>query len=204
MRVYVILLALISLAGCAGMGSNAKNEAGLTDARAKISLGRCDDNLVSDLRRYKAPELEQQAAYVCLQQGEVSAVEQLLKDYSKRHATPPYPDYSAYLLALAQLARFEMIADDPLKRLAEGRKAHAQLTEFVRGYPDSDYRDGVAPRLFSLMEDMAKSEYQVAMAALEQGDQVNGAARMRYVNRHYSQTSAGREAAAWLKNSQSD
>lgn len=204
MRVYVALLVLMSLAGCAGVGSHAKNEAGLTDARAKISLGRCDDNLVSDLRRHKAPELEQQAAYVCLQQGEVSAVEQLLKDYSKRHATPPYPDYSAYLLALAQLARFEMVADDPPKRLMEGRKAHDELTEFVRSYPDSDYRDGVAPRLFRLMEEMAQTEYQIAMTALENGDGENGAARLRYVARHYGQTNAGRDAAAWIKNNQSN
>lgn len=204
MRVYAVLIVLAGLAGCAGTGSHSGNEAGLTDARAKISLGRCDDGLVADLRRHKAPELEQQAAYVCLQQGELDAVGMLLKGYSQRHAKAPYPDYSAYLLALAQMARFELTADDQPKRLQEGRKAHAQLTEFVRSYPESEYRTEVAPRLRTVLEDMAQTEYQLATQALEQGDRQAGIARMDYVSRSYSQTAAGRDAVAWLSNNQAD
>ncbi len=204
MRVYAVLLVLAGLAGCAGTGSQSADEAGLTDARAKISLGRCDDGLVADLRRHKAPELEQQAAYVCLQQGELEAVEKLLKDYSQRHASPPYPDYSAYLLALAQLTRFELSADEPLKRLQEGRKAHTQFAEFVRSYPESEYRNEVAPRMHAVLELMAQAEYQLATQALEQGDGQTGIARMQYLNRSYSQTAAGRDATTWLSNNQQD
>ena len=88
MRLFVVLMLLVGLTGCAGMGPQQEGEAGLVDARAKISMGRCDNGLVADLRRHKAPELEQQAAYICLQQGEVVAVEALLKDYRKRHVDP--------------------------------------------------------------------------------------------------------------------
>lgn len=198
MRSYVLLLLLAGLTGCAGMASQQGNEAGLADARAKISLGRCDDGLVADLRRHKAPELEQQAAYVCLQQGEIVAVESLLQDYTKRHVNPPYPDYSAYLLALAQYARFELMAEEDAMRLQEGRKVHARFAEFVRRYPDSEYRSEVAPHLYELLQAMAVSEYRLAMQAIEAGDLQTGEARMRYIARHYAHTESGRNANQWL------
>ncbi|EZQ20309.1 hypothetical protein CF98_01100 [Halopseudomonas bauzanensis] len=189
---------MAGLAGCASTGSQQRQEEGLVDARAKISMGRCDTKLISDLRQHQAPELEQQAAYVCLQQGEVVAVETLLNDYQKRHVEPPYPDYSAYLLTLAQYARFEMTADDDALRLKEGRKVHAQFADFVRRYPDSDYRTEVAPRLHELLEDMAGAEYRLAMQAAEAGDRQTAEQRMNYIARHYAHTASGREANAWL------
>jgi len=198
MRSCVLLLLLAGLTGCAGMASQQGNETGLTDARAKISLGRCDNGLVADLRRYKAPELEQQAAYVCLQQGEVAAVETLLQDYAKRHVDPPYPDYSAYLVALAQYGRFELAAEDDAMRLQEGRKVHARFAEFVQRYPESEYRSEVAPRLYELLQEMAVTEYRLAMQAVEAGDLQAGEARMRYIARYYPHTESGRNANEWL------
>lgn len=198
MRLCVVLLLLAGLAGCASTGSQQRHEEGLIDARAKISMGRCDTKLVADLRRHKAPELEQQAAYVCLQQGEVVAVETLLEDYQKRHVEPPYPDYSAYLMTLAQLARFEMTTDDDALRLKEGRKVHARFADFVRRYPESDYRTEVAPHLHELLEEMAGAEYRLAMQAVEAGDRQTAEQRMGYIARYYSHTESGREANAWL------
>lgn len=198
MRLCVVLMLLVGLTGCAGMGSSQQTEAGLVDARAKISMGRCDNDLVADLRRHKAPELEQQAAYICLQQGEVVAVEALLKDYRQRHVDPPYPDYSAYLMTLAQYARFEMTEDDDALRLKEARKVHAQFAEFVRDFPESDYRAEIAPRLNELLEEMAGAEYRLALKAIEAGDGQIGEQRMRYVARYYPHTNPGRDANAWL------
>ncbi|CEA02128.1 Outer membrane protein assembly factor BamD [Pseudomonas saudimassiliensis] len=204
MRLLAVLWLSVGLVGCASTGSPQRSEEGLIDARAKISMGRCDTKLVADLRKHPVPELDQQAAYVCLQQGEVKAVEALLEDYQQRHVEPPHPDYSAYLLTLAQYARFEMAAEDDVLRLKEGRKLHAQFADFVRRFPDSDYRTEIAPRLHELLEGMAAAEYRLALTAAEAGDREGGRQRMDYVARYYPHTESGREARAWLERLQEE
>src|SRR5690606_2089015 len=91
MRSLGMMVLLAGLSGCAGMASQPGNDSELADVRAKIALGRCDEGLVTGLRNQNMPELDQEAAYVCLQRGELEAVEQLLADYSKRHRDPPHP-----------------------------------------------------------------------------------------------------------------
>lgn len=204
MRSMVVLAMLAGLAGCAGMAAQPGNEAALADVRAKIAMGRCDEGLVAGLNRHRAPELEQEAAYVCLQQGEVAAVDQLLKDYRKRHRNGPHPDYSAYLLALAQQVRFELTANDDLARLREGREAHRRYADFARSYPESEYRTEVGPRLNALLEEMAQSEYRLALAAEQAGDQQGAEARMRYVLRYYPHSSVARQANDWLEHVSGD
>lgn len=199
MRSMVLLVMLVGLAGCAGMAAQPGNESALADVRAKVAMGRCDDGLVAGLNRHKAPELEQEAAYVCLQQGEAQAVDQLLKDYTRRHRNAPHPDYSAYLLALAQQVRFELAGEDDLARLREGREAHKRYADFARSYPDSEYRTEVGPRLNALLEKMAQSEYRLALAAEQAGDKQNAEARMRYVLRYYPHSSVARQASDWLE-----
>ena len=198
MRSMVLLVMLAGLAGCAGMATQAGNEAALADVRAKIAMGRCDEGLVAGLKRHKAPELEQEAAYICLQQGEAEAVDQLLQDYSKRHRNGPHPDYSAYLLTLAQQLRFELAADDDLARLREGREAHRRYADFARSYPESEYRTEVGPRLNALLEEMAQAEYRLAWEAELAGDRQSAEARMRYIARYYPLSSVARKVNDWL------
>lgn len=199
MRLMILLAALVSLAGCAGMTAQPGNEAALADVRAKITMGRCDEGLVESLSRHPAPELEQEAAFVCLQQGQVPAVERLLGGYAQRHRNAPHPDYSAYLLALAQQVRFELAEGDDAVQITEGRKAHQRYAEFVQRYPESEYRSDVGPRLNRLLDEMAQAEYRLAQAALEAGDAVQAEARMRYVLRYYPHSSVAREASDWLE-----
>ena len=201
MRSMVLLVMLAGLAGCAGMGTQTGNEAALADVRAKIAMARCDDGLVAGLKRHKAPELEQEAAYICLQQGEAEAVDQLLTDYSKRHRNGPHPDYSAYLLTLAQQLRFELAANDDLARLREGREAHRRYADFARSYPESEYRTEVGPRLNALLEEMAQAEYSLAREAELAGDMQDAEARMRYLLRYYPLSSVARQASDWLADS---
>lgn len=199
MRSMVLLVMLVGLAGCAGKTVQPGNESALADVRAKIAMGRCDEGLIAGLNRHRAPELEQEAAYVCLQQGEAEAVDQMLKDYTKRHRNAPHPDYSAYLLALAQQVRFELAGEDDVARLREGREAHRRYADFARNYPDSDYRTEVGPRLNALLEKMARSEYRLAQAAEQAGDKQDAEARMRYVLRYYPHSSVARQASDWLE-----
>lgn len=199
MRSMLLLVILASLAGCAGMAAQPGNEAALADVRAKIALGRCDEGLVEDLGRHRIPELEQEAAYVCLQQGEAEAVERLLTGYDRRHGRAPHPDYSAYLLALAQQVRFERVENDNAARLREGRQTHQRYADFVRSYPESEYRSDVGPRLNRLLEEMAQAEYRLARTALEAGDVDQGEARMRYLLRYYPHSSVAPEASDWLE-----
>lgn len=200
MRSLALLVVLAGLAGCAGMSSQSGGGEGLADARAKITMGRCDEGLVADLRRHKAPELEQEAAYVCLQQGELEAVELLLSDYSKRHADGSNPDYSAYLYALAQQVRFELTeATDDVARLREGRLVHQRYADFVQTYPQSEYRTEVGPRLTTLLNDMAEAEYRLAKAAAAAGDTAQAQDRMRYVLRYYPHSSVARQVSDWLE-----
>lgn len=199
MRSMVLLVMLALLAGCAGMASQSGNGAGLADVRAKIAMGRCDEGLVTGLSRLKAPELEQEAAYVCLQQGEIEAVEQLLTDYGKRHRNGPHPDYSAYLLALAQQLRFELTEADDVARLRAGRETHRRYADFVHRYPESEYRNEVGPRLNSLLEEMAQAEYRLALAAVQLGDQEDAQARMQYLLRYYPHSTVARDASDWLE-----
>ena len=201
MRSMVVLVMLAGLAGCAGIGPQTGNEAALADVRAKISLGRCDEGLIAGLNRTKAPELEQEAAYICLQQGEAQAVDALLKDYHKRHRNGPHPDYSAYLLTLAQQLRFELTVDDDVARLREGREAHRRYADFARSYPQSEYRTDVGPRLNALLEDMAQAEYRLARDAELAGDMQSAEARMRYLLRYYPLSSVARQASDWLADS---
>ena len=200
MRSIVLLVLLAGLAGCAGMNGQTVEEPGLADVRAKIALGRCDEGLVAGLKRYKAPELEQEAAYICLQQGEIEAVEQLLKHYTTepQHNTL-HADYSVYLLALAQQLRFDMTEDDDLARIREGRVAHQRYADFVRSYPESEYRSEVGPRLNSLLEEMANAEHRLALKAAEAGDMQAAQARMSYIARYYPHSRVAREANDWLE-----
>ena len=198
MRLTVLLVLLAGLTGCASMTTQSGNEAGLTDVRAKIALGRCDDGLVTSLSRSKAPELEQEAAYICLQQGKLEAVEQLLKDYTKRHPNGPHPDYSAYLMALAQQVRFELTETDELARIREGRITHQRYADFVRSYPESEYRSEVGPRLNTLLEDMASTEYRLALKTAGEGDMQTAQARMSYIVRYYPHSRVVRDVNDWL------
>jgi len=195
----VLLVMLAGLAGCAGMASQPGDNAALADVRAKIALGRCDDGLIAGLKQNRAPELEQEAAYICLQQGEVEAVEQLLTDYGKRHRNGPHPDYSAYLLALAQQVRFELTETDDLARLREGRETHQRYADFVHRYPESEYRHDVGPRLNTLLEEMAQAEYRLAQTAAQSGDMQSAQARMQYVLRYYPHSTVARQASDWLE-----
>lgn len=198
----VLLVMLAGLAGCAGMASQSnRDDPGLADVRAKIAMGRCDEGLVAGLGRHRVPELDQEAAYICLQQGEVEAVEKILKDYSNRHRNGPHPDYSAYLLALAQQVRFELTENDDAARLREGRETHRRYADFVRTYPESEYRVEVGPRLNTLLEEMAQAEYRLAEAAVLAGDKRGAEARMQYILRYYPHSSVARQAGDWLENS---
>ena len=199
MRSTVLLVLLAGLTGCAGLSGQSAEEPGLADVRAKIAMGRCDDGLVAGLNRYKAPELEQEAAYICLQQGEIEAVEKLLSNYTTGRQTATHADYSVYLLALAQQLRFEMTEDDDLARIREGRVAHQRYADFVRSYPESEYRREVGPRLNSLLEEMASSEHRLALAAAEAGDMPTAQARMSYIARYYPHSRVAREANDWLE-----
>ena len=199
-RTGVLLILLAGLGGCAGLGQNNAERAGeLADVRAKLGLGRCSADLARQTLALKQPELEQEAAFVCLQQAEFSLVDQLLGGYEERYASPPNPDYSAYLLALAEFLRFEAALGDAQQRLLTGRSAHAALVGFVREYPDSEYRGEVAPRLQRILEGMARAEFDLAQLAAETGDPVAAEARMRYVTRQYARTEAAKEARAWLE-----
>lgn len=199
MRSTVLLVLLAGLAGCAGLAGQSGEEPGLADVRAKIALGRCDEGLVAGLNRYHAPELEQEAAYICLQQGELEAVEKLLSNYATTQHNAAHADYSVYLLALAQQLRFDMTEDDDLARIREGRVAHQRYADFVRSYPESVYRSEVGPRLNTLFEEMASAEYRLALTTAQTGDVQGAQARMSYIVRYYPLSSAAREANDWLE-----
>jgi len=202
MRIHyvTVALAVLALSGCAGMGqSEQQRVAQAADVRARLGLAGCDIGMVDQILPLRNPALEQEAAFACLQQGELNAVERLLSTYNERHVDPPHPDYSAYLLALTDLVRFEAAVGDDRERLAAGRRAHERLAQFVRAYPNSSYRPEVAPRLEQLHEGMARAEYQLAQLALETQAREEGVARLRYVVEQYPRSAAARDAARWLE-----
>jgi outer membrane protein assembly factor BamD (BamD/ComL family) len=202
-RLVMAAILLAGVTGCAGMAqTDQQRHAQTADVRAKLSLGGCDTALAEQILPLRNPALEQEAAFACLQQGELRAVERLLGDYQTRHVDPPFPDYSAYLLALTDLVRFEAALGDDRERLAIGRNAHQALVQFVRAYPDSSYRSEVAPRLEQLLEGMARAEYQLAQLALETQARDQGIARMRYIVEQYPRSSAARDANRWLDHNQ--
>lgn len=199
-RTGVLLAVLIGLHGCAGLGQgDTQRSADMADVRAKLGLGGCDQRLVQQTLSLKQPELEQEAAYVCLQQGELGLVDQLLSGFDQRYAAPPHADYAAYLAALAEFMRFESTVDDAQQRLQAGRAAHAALVRFVREHPDSEYRSEVAPRLQRILEGMALAEFELAELAALNGDLDSAEARMRYVTRQYARTEAAKQARKWLE-----
>lgn len=199
-RTSMLLVVLVSLTGCAGMGqSDAQRSSTLADIKAKLSLGRCDMALAKDVLGMRRPELEQEAAYLCLQKGELDVVERLLQGFHERYPDAPYADYSAYLAALNLFMRFEASLGDEPQRLATGRAAHAALVGFVRKYPESKYRSEVAPRLQQILEGMALAEFELAREVAEAGDPASAEARMRYVISGYPLTEAASQARAWLE-----
>ncbi|MFT6465910.1 MAG: hypothetical protein ACJARL_002729 [Halopseudomonas sp.] len=203
MRVILLIMLAVGIAGCATTGNNARmdtmDNAALVDARAKLGLGRCDLELANEILALGYPGLEQEAAYTCLEQGQVQAVERLLTDFQARHPAAANLDYSAYLLALAQFIRFELAEGDDQARLTTGRRAHDGLVAFVRQYPESSYRQEVAPRLEALHEGMASAEYGLALADIEAGRSELGAKRLRYVVQNYSRSDAASSAKQWLE-----
>lgn len=203
MRVFLLMILTIGVAGCATTNNstrmNAADNAALVDARAKLGLGRCNMDLADEILELGYPGLEQEAAYTCLQQGQLQAVEQLLTGFQARHPAARNQDYSAYLLALAEFIRFELAEGDDQASLTIGRRAHDGLVAFVRQYPDSSYRQEVAPRLEALHEGMADAEFGLAMTDIEAGRREVGANRLRYVAQHYPRSDAASSAARWLE-----
>lgn len=203
MRITLLILLAVSLAGCAITATPSRvatvDNAALVDARAKLGLGRCNMELANEILALRNPGLEQEAAYTCLEQGQVQAVERLLAEFQGRHPNAPNQDYSAYLLALAEFIRFELIEGDDQERLAVGRRAHDGLVAFVRQYPDSAYRQEVVPRFEALHEGLASAEYGLAMADMESGRREMGASRLRYVVEQYPRSDAASAASRWLE-----
>jgi len=196
-----LMVVFTALTGCSGISQQAQQKsAALADVRAKLSFGSCNIAVAEQVMSLKEPALEQETAYLCLQQGELEAAEKLLAGYSERHVDPPFPDYAAYLLALTDFVRFESSIGDDEERLARGRIAHDNLVRFVRLYPNSAYRSEVAPRLAELQEGMARAEYQLAHIAIESGAGESGAARLKYVVRQYPRSAAAKDAGRWLEN----
>lgn len=188
------------LAGCASGPMPSSSESQETvDVRARLSMGGCKPQLADAVLGLDNPRLEQEVAFQCLQEGQLTLVERVLSDYSARHHDAPNPDYSDYLLALTDYVRFELAEGDATEQLVAGRRAHNQLVAFVRAYPDSAYRSEVAPRLEALHEGMAKAEYRLAMADIETGRREMGASRLRYIVREYPRTTAATDAKLWLE-----
>lgn len=171
---------LAGLGGCAGLGQNDAERTGeVADVRAKLGLGRCDADLARQTLALKQPELEQEAAFVCLQQAEFGLVDRLLADYEERYASPPNPDYSAYLLALTEFLRFEAALGDAQQRLLTGRIAHAALVGFVRG-----------------LSDLGVPRRSGAEAATDTGRHGHGRVRSRQACRRNGRSCRGRSADA--------
>lgn len=199
-RTSMLLVVMATLSGCAGLGqSDAQRSSTLADIKAKLGLGRCDMSLAEDVLSMRRPALEQEAAYLCLQKGELDVVEHLLEGFHKRYPDAAYADYSAYLAALNLFMRFEASLGDEQQRLATGRAAHAALVGFVRKYPQSEYRSEVAPRLQQILEGMAMAELGLARELAEAGDPAGAEARMRYLISGYPLTEAASDARAWLE-----
>ncbi len=200
MRSTVFLILVASLVGCAtGPARGPSDDAASVDVRARLSLGGCEPELADQVLRLDNPGLEQEAAFQCLQEGQLAALGQLLTGYQSRHDSPPNPDYSDYLLALAEFVRFELAEGDASEQLTAGRRAHDRLVMFVRAYPQSAYRTEVAPRLATLHEGMAGAEYRLAMSAIEKGRRELGTSRLRYIAREYPRSSAATDARRWLE-----
>lgn len=199
MRGVLVVAVVLGLTGCASsMVKQQEQTAAVADARARLGLGQCDMNVAQQVHQLNDPELELEAAYLCLQQGQLPPLELVLKDFAKRHPNAPYQDYASYLQAMVPYARFEMAAGDDQERLRLGREAHAQLTGFIRRYPDSAYRSEIVPRLETLLEGMARSEYKLAMMDVETGQRDRGEARLRYLAKYYPRSKAAVDAQAWL------
>lgn len=200
MRMMLPLLFVVALGGCAtGAKQNLATDARAVDIKAKLSLSGCAPDMADQVLDLRNPALEQEAAFRCLQDGQLTTVERLLTGYRDRHDNPPNPDYSEYLLALTDFVRFELAEGDAASQLKAGRKSHDQLVAFVRNYPESAYRNEVAPRLETLHEGMARAEYRLAMTDIEKGRREMGASRLRYVAREYPRSAAAVDARRWLE-----
>jgi len=202
MRRVMVVAVVLALTGCASAKVTQQAEdAEIADARARLGLGQCNMNLAQQVHQLSNPELDLEAAYLCLQQGQLAPLELVLEDFDKRHPDAPYQDYAAYLQAMVPFVRFELAAGDGQERLRVGREAHAQLTGFIRHFPESAYRSEIVPRLETLLEGMARSEYDLAMMDIEIGNRERGEARLRYLTNSYPRSKAAVEAQAWLGSS---
>ncbi len=200
MRLTLIMLVVAIVTGCAtGTARNSAPSKEVVDVKAKLSMGSCDPMLADQVLPLDNPGLEQEAAFLCLQNGQLGTVERLLEGYKDRHADAPNPDYSDYLLALTDFVRFELAEGDAVAQLTAGRRAHDRLVTFVRTYPESAYRPEVAPRLETLHEGMARAEYRLAIGEIEKGKRELGASRLRYVAREYPRSAAAADAKRWLE-----
>tara|TARA_R110002124_G_scaffold76032_7_gene203879 strand:- start:1446 stop:2081 length:636 start_codon:yes stop_codon:yes gene_type:complete len=199
MRGVWLLAVLLGLAGCASSTVKQQEQSSaVADARARLGMGQCNMNLAQQVHQLSDPQLDLEAAYLCLQQGQLPPLELVLEDFAKRHPDAPYQDYASYLQAMVPFARFEMAAGDDQERLRLGREAHAQLTGFIRHYPESAYRSEIVPRLETLLEGMAQAEYDLAMLDVETGQRERGEARLRYLTQYYPRSKAAVEAQHWL------
>lgn len=192
------LVLAVALGGCAGSQVSPQSDSALADLRARLSMGQCSPELSAEVIAAQQPPLHLEAAYQCLTNAQLELSEELLADYQSRFVGRADQDYAAYLAALVPYARFELAGGDSQARLQQGRIAHARMVEFVRQYPQSQYRSEVATRMQTILEGLAQAEYDLALLDAERGQLDRAKRRMRYLQDSYPRSTAATNAIAWL------
>ena len=121
MRGVWLLAVLLGLAGCASSTVKQQEQSSaVADARARLGMGQCNMNLAQQVHQLSDPQLDLEAAYLCLQQGQLPPLELVLEDFAKRHPDAPYQDYASYLQAMVPFARFSSKLSRAAAEIASG------------------------------------------------------------------------------------
>ncbi|MCG5494351.1 outer membrane protein assembly factor BamD [Ectothiorhodospira variabilis] len=204
--VALLVMSLV-LTGCASVPRGEPGEVDYSPLERALNEQDCEaaNQALEGLADHQAAraavmaDARLEVAYLCLSDGAFDAAWEQSMAFLRAFGDHPHADYGYYLAGLSRFAAWQALHEggqvpDPDQDSAAAREAFALFRDLVRQFPESGYRDEVAPHLMELREGLAQAELRIARARFEQGDHQQAMARAEYVNEHFRATRAQGQA----------
>ena len=208
-RSFIIVLAAITLVGCAWMDKQADTTQDwsasklYSEAASELDSGNYQQAVEYyeklearyPFGRY-AMQSQLDVAYAHYRADEPEAALAAADRFIKLYPTNPFVDYAYYLKGIINYNRSvgfldRFIPSDPSQRdPGSALDAFQDFRALVTRFPDSKYTPDARQRMLYLRNNLAKYEVHVARYYMKRGAYVAAANRCTYVVEHYQRTSA--------------
>jgi outer membrane protein assembly factor BamD len=213
-RILLPVLCALALAGCAtspqprSLGADAQSM--FTDVVRAIEVDdlqaarQASDGLYeAHPESVQAAQAQLELAYAHATRGDYAGAMALCDVFERRYPQHASLDYVYFLRGLAAYAQWRTRAEDAAPVDADAlaalaRTAFGHYRDLLERFPDSTHAGTAFDHAQTLREALAEHELRAAVAAFQDGDMQNAAARAAWVVEHYPGTAAEPNALALL------